>query len=307
MVEVRIPSTMVLNDYHLYNIEIVVSPERQVHKLSKRFSDFVEFKKELEASLHRTIPYSLPSKYSSLYKSKESTIEQRRVGLCEFLQGLLNDESLRNDTHVLEFLYLGENTFTASEAADGLQTGWADESKSIKTLLQTVRSKLFARDTNLVDCKRIMDTCGAKLDKLERFQDEDGLGAGEKRRRQNVVGQQRKEYEELCVLVRSMINANGLSSPAKPAFKRSLGKAKETQETKPLDNQQLYQHQQVLMTQQDESLDQLRGILQRQKQIGLTINEELSVQNELLRGLDDQIDISQRKMNSAKTRIGKIL
>ncbi|ESW98693.1 hypothetical protein HPODL_04306 [Ogataea parapolymorpha DL-1] len=303
MVEVRIPSTMVLNDYHLYNIEIQFESGVQVHKLSKRFSDFVEFKKELEDSLHKTIPYSLPSKFTALYQSRATTIEQRRVGLAEFLNGLLNDEQLRTHKLVGEFLYLPENTFTQEKEVPRLsQIEWLEVSKEVKSLLQSVRSKLFAKQANLFECKRILDTCEARIDQLNKYVHNDELGAGEVRRRKALVDQQRHECNELRVLSRGVATAT-----EKPTFKRSLGKAKETEATKPLDNEQLYQQQQLLMNKQDTELDQLRSILNRQKQIGLTINEELSVQNELLQGLENQVDSSQQKMNSAKKKIGRIL
>ncbi|KAG7848911.1 hypothetical protein KL941_001729 [Ogataea angusta] len=218
---------MVLNDYHLYNIEIQFRPGVHVHKLSKRFSDFVEFKKELEDSLHKTIPYSLPSKFTALYQSSASTIEQRRVGLAEFLNGLLNDEQLRTHKLVGEFLYLPENTFTQEKEEQILsQIEWLEVSKEVKALLQSVRSKLFAKQANVLECKRILDTCEAKIDQLNRYVHNDELGAGEIKRRKAIVDQQRHECNELRVLSRGVATAT-----EKPTFKRSLGKAKETEST----------------------------------------------------------------------------
>ncbi|KAG7748356.1 hypothetical protein KL929_001610 [Ogataea haglerorum] len=243
MVEVRIPSTTVLNDYHLYNIEIQFGPGVHVHKLSKRFSDFVEFKKELEDSLHATIPYSLPSKFTALYQSRATTIEQRRVGLAEFLNGLLNDEQLRRHKLVGEFLYLPENTFNQEKEEVSLsQIEWLEVSKEVKALLHSVRTKIFAKQANVFECKRILDACEAKIDQLNKNVHNDELGAGEVRRRKAIVDQQRHECNELRALSRGVTAA-----VEKPTFKRSLGKAKETEATKPLDNEQLYRQQQLLM------------------------------------------------------------
>lgn len=45
----------------------------------------------------------------------------------------------------------------------------------------------------------------------------------------------------------------------------------------------------------------------RQKQIGVAVNEELSIQNELLDNLNQEVDQSTAKMRVAKNRVNKIL
>ncbi|KAK5243066.1 hypothetical protein LTR40_012589, partial [Exophiala xenobiotica] len=80
----------------------------------------------------------------------------------------------------------------------------------------------------------------------------------------------------------------------------------ETAETRELDNQGVLQLQKQKMADQDLDVDELRKIVQRQKELGIAINQELEVQNEMLRMVDEDVDRVQGKINIAKRRIGKI-
>ena len=71
---------------------------------------------------------------------------------------------------------------------------------------------------------------------------------------------------------------------------RVFGKPQETEVTRPLDNVGLHGLQQTQMQQQDDQLDQLTTILQRQRQLGGAIGAEISYQNELLDGLSNDVD-----------------
>jgi regulator of vacuolar morphogenesis len=81
---------------------------------------------------------------------------------------------------------------------------------------------------------------------------------------------------------------------------------KETDETRPLDDLGVFQLQQTKMDQQDAQLGQLTAILQRQKQLGNAINNELAQHNELLDGLSNDMDRVGGKLTSAKKQLNRL-
>ena len=107
---------------------------------------------------------------------------------------------------------------------------------------------------------------------------------------------------------RAALFAGATSSSSKP-IARVFGvpqPPKETEQTRPLDNQGLLQLQQTSMEQQDTQLAQLTAILQRQKQLGLAINNELAQHMELLDGLSDDMDRVGGKLTSAKKQLNRL-
>ena len=157
------------------------------------------------------------------------------------------------------------------------------------------------------------------------------LGAGEARRRKDLLSAAKKDKDALENLLNAMSQKNKLDSavaniqehtdlisstnngtlPSAPALNRGSTKTgrvlgKETSETRSLDNQGLLQLQQQKMQDQDLDVDEIRKIVQRQRELGVQINQELEIQNEMLRMVDEDVDRVQGKINVAKKRIGKI-
>lgn len=81
---------------------------------------------------------------------------------------------------------------------------------------------------------------------------------------------------------------------------------KETEETRPLDDHGLLQLQQVKMDQQDAQVAQLGTILQRQKQLGMAINNELAQHIELLDGLSNDMERVGGKLTAAKKQLNRL-
>lgn len=81
---------------------------------------------------------------------------------------------------------------------------------------------------------------------------------------------------------------------------------KETEETRPLDDHGLLQLQQVKIDQQDAQVAQLATILQRQKQLGMAINNELAQHIELLDGLSNDMDRVGGKLTAAKKQLNRL-
>ncbi|KAE8148720.1 hypothetical protein BDV25DRAFT_168264 [Aspergillus avenaceus] len=148
-----------------------------------------------------------------------------------------------------------------------------------------------------------------------------GLGEGEIRRRKDLVINARKEKDGLEDLLNAMAAKSRLdnavasiqdkealmggSAGKKPARSgRVLGR--ETERTRELDNQGVLQLQRTTMQEQDRSVEELMKIVHRQKELGVAINEELEVQNALLKLTDEDAERLSRKVDIGKKRIGKI-
>ncbi len=146
------------------------------------------------------------------------------------------------------------------------------------------------------------------------------LGEGELRRRRDLLAGAKREKEGLENLLSAMVAKSAvdrtvadksdssaaalLGPPPKPASGRVLGK--ESDRTRALDNQGVVQLQKQMMREQDEDVTVLARAVARQKELGVQIQEELAVQNEMLGLLDEDVTRVQGKMDVARKRIGKI-
>lgn len=154
------------------------------------------------------------------------------------------------------------------------------------------------------------------------------LGEGELRRRRDLIGAAKKEVEGLEGVLRSMAtktatasssaNKNATAtdgdkaalwqgtSAAKPGGRVLGGPLKETERTRELDNSGVLQLQKQIMQEQDEDVLSLGKTVAKLKDMGMMINEELVVQNEMLGLVEQDSDRLQGKIDVAKSRIKKI-
>jgi regulator of vacuolar morphogenesis len=97
------------------------------------------------------------------------------------------------------------------------------------------------------------------------------------------------QKSKLDTAVASIQDKDKLMSSAKP---RSGGRVlgKETDKTRELDNQGVLQLQKQTIDSQDKSVEELLKIVSRQKELGIAINNELEVQNQLLSMADEDVD-----------------
>ncbi|KAI8995572.1 syntaxin [Trametes punicea] len=162
-----------------------------------------------------------------------------------------------------------------------------------------------------------------------------GLSEGELQRRTDMVARLRDDCDKLAKIVTvSRMTARGIGSAAErnPAsatdrsallssssgstqggFNRPVARVfgqaaqpRETEQTRPLDDHGLLQLQQMQMEQQDTQLAQLSTILQRQKQLGLAIHQEVKEQIEELETLDAEVDKVGGKLTSAKRQLNRL-
>ncbi|RMZ87464.1 hypothetical protein DV736_g5309, partial [Chaetothyriales sp. CBS 134916] len=218
---------------------------------------------------------------------------------------------------------------------------WLDCHRDLKTQLHDARLRLTTRDQASTPQEQHEASAAAKSclvkagsfittleDGLARIQEAAAqgwgggqkLGGGEVRRRRDLIAAAKKDKDGLERLLAAMSPKSRLDSAVaavqdkhsligaaaarKPPTGRVLGK--ETDETRELDNQGLLQLQKQKMAEQDADVEQLRSIIQRQKELGIQINDELSVQNDLLRIVDDDVSRVKGKMDIAKKRTDKI-
>lgn len=138
------------------------------------------------------------------------------------------------------------------------------------------------------------------------------LGEGELRRRKDLLINARKEKDGLEDLLNAMAtksrldhavasiqskdellragNADGASNGRRTPVKSGRVLGKETERTRELDNEGVLQLQQQTMQDQDASVEELMKIIIRQRELGTAINNELEVQNELLKMADEDTD-----------------
>ena len=153
------------------------------------------------------------------------------------------------------------------------------------------------------------------------------LGDGELRRRRDLLVSAKKEVEGLEAVLRSVStranqpsSAPSTSAAATPESKSALfqgashkpsgrvlgGPLKETERTRELDNSGVLQLQKQVMQEQDEDVMALGKTVSRLKDMGIMINEELAVQNDMLRLVEEDTDRVQGKIDVARNMIGKI-
>lgn len=231
---------------------------------------------------------------------------------------------------------------------------WLDSHRELKSHLHDARLYLTRRDQantpqkqheSSAHAKSSLNKAGTMITALEGGLKDtgndwagSGLGDGEIRRRRDLLVSAKKEKDglenlhnammqksKLDATVASIQDKDKLMGSAKPRAGRVLGK--ETDKTRELDNQGVLQLQKQTMETQDKSVDELMKIILRQRELGVAINNELEVQNELLNLTDEDVDRSvfcfyyvvtvestlancygrlQRKIEIGNKRVGKI-
>ncbi|KAJ3078049.1 hypothetical protein HK102_004769 [Quaeritorhiza haematococci] len=113
-------------------------------------------------------------------------------------------------------------------------------------------------------------------------------------------------------------NAGPLSSsPSFPRSSSSVGRLssrkfgitnppRETEETRPLENAGLVQLQRTKMNDQDQVLESLLQVVQRQKQIGYAIGNELDLQNQMLEEVDETATRVAGHLKSTSRRLDRV-
>jgi regulator of vacuolar morphogenesis len=197
-----------------------------------------------------------------------------------------------------------------------------------------------AHTTNVQAKKKlagVLTRVGVLVAGLDALVKQSGMSEGELQRRTDMVARLQDDCEKLAKML--TVSASRLTSLSTPSAARNTtagsdraallggGSAggepavsskpiarvfgvppppKETEETRPLDDHGLFQLQQTKMDQQDAQLGQLTAILQRQRQLGTAINNELAQHIELLDGLSNDVDRVGGKLTAAKKQLNRL-
>ena len=219
---------------------------------------------------------------------------------------------------------------------------WLDHHGDMRKQIHDARQNLMRRDQAStaqgqheasVQAKKCLVRAGTLITALDKglrnlsssssIKGGKSLGEGELRRRRDLLSSAKREKEGLENLLSAMaaksavdatvasagdksalLDTSTTKSNPKPAGGRVLGK--ETNKTRALDNQGVLQLQKQLMQEQDEDVMVLAQAVAKQKELGIQIQEELEVQKDMLKMLEEDTDRHQGKMDVARKRIGKI-
>lgn len=157
------------------------------------------------------------------------------------------------------------------------------------------------------------------------------LGDGELRRRRDLVGAAKKEVEGLEGVLKSMATQSAKAGSSSSSMNTSAaatseqkselwrgtsaaktsgrvlgGPVKETERTRELDNSGVLQLQKQVMQEQEEDVLSLGKTVAKLKDMGILINEELTVQNEMLGVIEQDVGRVQSKIDVGRKRIKKI-
>jgi regulator of vacuolar morphogenesis len=154
-----------------------------------------------------------------------------------------------------------------------------------------------------------------RMDMVARLQDDcEKLGKIVAAARQNVRPRPASAFIESNVNPgdRAALLSSGSGSPpdrARPVtriFGAPQPQYRETTETRPLDDRGLLQLQKQKVEQQDQQLNNLSAVLQRQMHIGVAIHTEIGEQNKILDELNSDVDRVQGKIGTAKRIMNKL-
>lgn len=304
----------------------------------RRFSEFLDLKSKLERQFGAELPYELPGRKFGLWKRSAVDpyiIEERKTQLAKFLKDMLNDSfdtKWKNSEHVSKFLKLsadwnataGESSNQNAQHTQSLDlkdaAQWMTKLKDSKTVLeQARRAKSSQRSKLLMELRLDLYNMEAGLREQSQSQQ---IGETEAERRFNLLSTLKRDVNEMALeqahdtdshsrkepstddddRVKSALFPGSMAqrSPKKPlAGRRKFG---ETTETEQLDNRQLLQLHKSKMQDQDKELEQMRKIIQRQKNLSIEMNQELAQQNDLLDLLGNDVDDTATRLRLANRK-----
>lgn len=305
----------------------------------RRFSEFWELKNKLEKEFNAELPYELPARQLGLWPRSTldpDVIEERKIKLSKFLKDLLNDSfdtKWKHSIHVSKFLKLsadwsagngvtyrkanvsGNETTKSPNLCDPEQ--WIIGFRNCKTLLEQCKKEDNSKRTqNSMQLRLALYNLENALKENRRSHE---IGDAELERRNNLMLALKRDINEMALenttnysidkntnddedRLRSALFTDSTipKSPKKPlAGRRKFG---ETDETAPLSNQELLQLHKSKMQEQDQELEEVRKIVQRQKNLSLEMNQELAQQNDILDLLDNDVDNTASKLRNANRK-----
>jgi regulator of vacuolar morphogenesis len=305
--------------------------------VKKRYNDFLSLHNSLISFTGVAPPLSPPKKhYFGSTVGNPNRTEERRAALEAYLNAILNaaDSRWRDSAAWRSFLALPAALPSVQQPGGALPSGpiteptqWLDSHREMKTLLHDARMWLSKRDAASAvaeqheasaAAKRCLVKASALISALDAGLKKAELLEGEVRRRRDLVAAARQDRDALEDLANSL-SAKRRDEPTSGGGKdrsalfagarggRVLGAPlPETETTRELDNEGVLQLQKQIIQQQDQGVDSLLKIVQRQKQMGVAIGEELDLQTKMLEQLGEDVDRVDKKTRVARKRADKI-
>ncbi|CAG82222.1 YALI0C16412p [Yarrowia lipolytica CLIB122] len=294
--------------------------EENKYTLTKRYSDFVALVSQLEDEVGRTVEVALPPK--SWFKSKNvEFLDDRRRGLEVFLRRLVKIPHFYSSAALLEFLQLqkvGPCKGGAGGSGVTAPVSWDDQVASITQMLKTARSNVVAGTAERYENQKLVLTAQTRFAQLEKSLNEP---AGEKtsdnehRRRRTLLMDLQKLLKQVVAQLSAQAGSETSSGTSTPltgtvrSSQRGSGRKGrvlgETDKTRQLNNSGLVQLQKDSFQEQDESLRQMLGTIQRQKELGEAIRQEVDLQNEQLDELNGEVELTGARLKNAQRQVGK--
>jgi hypothetical protein len=295
---------------------IAVKGNIRTWTVSHRFSDFEKLQRDLG---NPKLPYQLPPK--AIFLSPEQLVE-RQLALNHYLKGIVNSEYKAHPAW-LDFLNVpvsnrfnvpeSEMEMFAREMQQPIQkpAEWHQQLSSLEQCVVFVRKLLYSRHVNgpkeetlsKHEISKAMRLAKTWLQKLEASLNQSAIeqnlqiSSQESLRRSNLLLKIKSDLETLereyhtpvqqmpVPLTKERKELLGISSTPTRST-RVFGK--ETAETVNLDDSELLALQRQKMAEQDQGLELISKIISRQKEIALTMSDELDYQNQLLNEVDEK-------------------
>ncbi|ODV78867.1 uncharacterized protein CANTADRAFT_26004 [Suhomyces tanzawaensis NRRL Y-17324] len=321
---IAIPSASSGSGAVYYDIAVKLPLRSLVVK--RRYSEFEELVNGICHELGidvKEFPYPLPSKRINWFNNNtDSIVQERKVHLAKFLNSVIKDSSVQNLPLVHRFLQIPPNfefspslfkskqggstkeadLFIQSDAID--ENNWLEIVRILKSEINDQNSApSLAEKIKLREkFNKVYQPCLVNLvNSLNRL----NISKHEHGRRQSQLSEVKNLLNGLIDSLEAVQREALVLGP--PQARRVFGKPQETAETLGLNNKELLQQQVQVHQKQDQEIEQLRKIIQRQRQIGEAINQEVGEQNELLDQFNDEVDRTADKVKLARKKARSIV
>ncbi|OUM59692.1 hypothetical protein PIROE2DRAFT_46831 [Piromyces sp. E2] len=322
---------------------ITVAASIRTWTVQHRYSEFFNLNKKF-LDLGLKPPLELPPK-SSIFSftsyDNPKFVEARRQGLEEYLQAILasKDERFKKLPEWKEFLGITQlkNRTDSEDYNITSSEQWLEECRNLDLVINEIRTciaarnKFVTRNETAAACEAIVlarknhsillesnpGFFSSVLGGMKKQKSRTLLSKGELSRRQDLLENIRREKIELEKLLgnakstdnssQSNVSDKGYYSVKNGSNNRQTGNMDNKESTQGLDNIQILQLQKNMLKDQDKTLEQFSSILNRQRKIGETINQELDLQNEILDDLDNNVNKVQLGLGQAEKRMKKVL
>lgn len=295
-----------------YQIRTIPPPSHTIYKIrvttnineyviDKRYSDFDKLDEQLRGLDGGLL--QIPEKH--LLRFRQSTnsevVKERVNGFNKYLHFIITSKKgiWRDSREFRAFICLDVSGKSG-------QLNWMEGYHNLSNQLRVLKGLVYKNDKNT---SKELFGCLSKLRELQLNLDtsKQVINSNEFNKRHQLL----LSLVDQVDLIELMLKDTGRRTSAATGPHKQLSfnrqpKAIETDETRPLDSTQLHTLQSTKMASQDTQLEQISVRLQRQLEMGLTINSELSQHNELLDSLDGSLNNFDINLNKANKMMNKL-